>query len=146
MIMGYQMFIYTIIIILLIISIITIMIIPQDQGSAWRHSRGQLLLQRLSRQRFTEGSCRTLRQCHWEPSQIFATAIRLYKTGLLWESKPAIWTYIIWTIEEWVVKPEKRKFRKQNKMPTKGTTVAASQHIGKIPQEKKTLPHSSPFT
>ena len=49
------MFIYTIIIILLIIPIIIIMIIPQDQGSAWRHSRGQLLLQRLSRQRFTEG-------------------------------------------------------------------------------------------
>ena len=133
----------------MIISIIIIMI-PQDQGSAWRHSRGQLLL--LPRYAGT-GAAKTQspkvhqrqrgqRQCHWEPSQIVAgykAVLRAFSGNPNQQYEHILYEHI-WTIEEWVVKPEKRSSGNKTKCIQKvpGTTVAASQHIGKIQQEKNT--------
>ena len=131
------MFIYTIIIILLIIPIIIIMIIPQDQGSAWRHSRGQLLLQRLSRQRFTEGR----EDIAAMPLGTFAN-LRDGYTAV--QNGPSLGIQTsnmnIYYMNHWGMSSEtrKKKVQETKQMHTKGTTVAASQHIGKIPQEKNT--------
>lgn len=65
------------------------------------------------------------------PLGTFANRRRLYgcTSGLLWQSKPAIWAYIIWTyMNYWGMSSEtrKKKFRKQNKMHTKGTRYYSS--------------------